>query len=207
MPGSSRVNVKLPVLSFVGSAGNVAIVVSGVDASMVQLCVSGLGSVLPAGSIARTSNVCGPLASVAVWNGVVQGANAPASTLHSNVEPTCVDVNWKSPVASVLGFASAAVIVVFGGAVSTVHVCESGVASMLPARSIARTRNVCEPSASAAVVNGVMHAANVAPSSEHWNIAAASLLVNVKSPVSSLVGFDGAVAIVVSGGAESTVHV
>ena len=46
---------------------------------------------------------------------------------------------------------------------------------------------MCEPCASAAVVNGEVHAANAAPSTRHSNVAPASE-VNVKVGVVSLVG-------------------
>ena len=48
-------------------------------------------------------------------------------------------------------------VVSTGSVVSTVKVRLAGVASVLPAASVARTSKVCEPSASAVVVNGVVH--------------------------------------------------
>jgi hypothetical protein len=47
-------------LAFVGLAGAVSIVVCGVMVSMRQVCCAGVGSALPAASVARTSNVCVP---------------------------------------------------------------------------------------------------------------------------------------------------
>ena len=51
------------------------------------------------------------------------------------------------------------VIVVSGAAVSTVNVRVAGVASTLPAASIARTRNVYVPSASGPSVRGEVQSA------------------------------------------------
>ena len=73
---------------------------------------------LPAASLARTSNVCAPSLSVAVVNGVLQDANAPASTLHSNVEPASVELKPNVGVLSLVvePFAGPLVIEVSGAA-------------------------------------------------------------------------------------------
>ena len=55
---------------------------------------------------------------------------------------------------------------VTGGA-ATSQVRVAGVASALPARSTARTRNVCSPGSSSVNGSGELHASNGAPSSEH----------------------------------------
>ena len=55
-------------------------------------------------------------------------------------------------------------MVVSGASVSMTQVYVSGVASTLPTVSFARTANVCEPSRSAVVANGVVQTANVPPS-------------------------------------------
>jgi hypothetical protein len=82
----------------------------------------------------------------------VQVVGDAPSRAHVKLEP--VSVEWKLKVAVVLAefAAGAESITVSGGVVSVliVHVYESGDASVLPARSIARTWNVCEPCASAA---------------------------------------------------------
>ena len=57
-PGSLAENEKLAAVEFVGLAGAVSIVVLGAVVSMAQECVAGVGSTLPAGSIALTPNVC-----------------------------------------------------------------------------------------------------------------------------------------------------
>jgi hypothetical protein len=55
--------VKLAEVWFVGSAGPSAIELSGAVRSIVQEYESGLVSVLPARSMARTSKLCPPSAS------------------------------------------------------------------------------------------------------------------------------------------------
>jgi hypothetical protein len=77
----------------------------------------------------------------------VQEAHEPPSSRHSNVEPPSFDVNEKSASGVLAGSFGCAVIVVFGAVVSIVQVKLAGVASVLPAASVARTRNVCEASA------------------------------------------------------------
>src|SRR4051794_22535462 len=62
-------------------------VVSGTAASTVQVCAAGEGSVLPAGSVARTRNVCEPSARPVSVLGDVHAAHAPESRRHSNVAP------------------------------------------------------------------------------------------------------------------------
>ena len=70
----------------------------------------------------------------------------PPSIRHSKVEDPSLDVKEKSASAELLGFPGWAVIVVFGAVVSIVQVKLAGVASVLPAASVARTSKVCEPS-------------------------------------------------------------
>ena len=63
------------------------IVVFGRAVSTVKVREAGVASVLPGGSVARTSKVWVPSARVAVVKGEVQVANVPPSTRHSKVEP------------------------------------------------------------------------------------------------------------------------
>ena len=84
--------------------------------------------------------------------GDVHAANAAASSLHSNVEFGSLDEN-------VYGLAID-VIDVSGATVSTVNVRVAGVMSTLPAASVARTENVCSPSAKVPVAYGDVHGAN-----------------------------------------------
>ena len=73
----------------------------------------------------------------------MQGAKAAASSAHSNVAPASLE---KAKVALVPGVC-AEVIVVSGAVVSTVQLWLAGLVSVLPAASVARTRNWCGPAA------------------------------------------------------------
>src|SRR5436190_460611 len=93
-----------------------------------------------------------------------------------------------------------------GAVVSTVIERLAGVASALPAASVAKTSNVCDPAASAAGVNGEVQGANAAASTRHWNVApVGSLEENANVGVVSFVGLLGDVSIVVCGAVVSTV--
>ena len=140
-------------------------------------------------------------------SGEVQLANVPASISHSSVEPASVEVNENVGVESVVVPVGPDVMVVSGAVVSTVKARLAGEASTLPAASIARTSNVCGPSLSADVVNGVVQAAKVPASTRHWKVESAWLEVKENVGVLSFVGPDGPAVIVVSGGVVSTVNV
>ena len=88
--------------------------------STVNDRLAGEASVLPAASVARTSNVCAPSDSAPVVNGEEQDANAAASTRHSNVEPASVAVKENVGVLSLVGPDGPAVMVVSGGVMSIV---------------------------------------------------------------------------------------
>jgi hypothetical protein len=62
LPASFDVNEKLALAELVKLGGPAVIVVSGSTRSIVQVCVAGVGSVFPAGSVARTSKVWPPSA-------------------------------------------------------------------------------------------------------------------------------------------------
>ena len=79
--------------------------------------------------------------------------------------------------------------------------------STLPAKSTARTAKVCESSASAVRVLGVIQAVNGPASMLHSKVAVESGLLNVKVGVLSLLGSVGLLSIVVSGAVVSTVNV
>ena len=110
--------------------------------------VAGVGSVLPAGSVARTSKVWEP--SARLWRpwGLEHEAHAEGSWLsrrHSNRSADgavvlSLPVNSTLAVALLLGSVGWSVIVVSGGT-ATVHPCEAGVGSTLPNGSTASTRN------------------------------------------------------------------
>src|SRR3954452_2454009 len=102
---------------------------------------------------------------------------------HWNVEPDSVEANAKlaEPVATVpLGPDEIDVsgAVVSSGVVSIVHVRVAGEASVLPAPSVARTLNVCEPSARPEYALGEVHAAYAPPSMRHSNVEPDSVDVN-----------------------------
>ncbi len=70
--------------------------------STVNVRDAGVWSTLPAGSVARTSKVCSPSASVVVGCGAAHGANGPPSTRHSKVASGVPSENSNSGVASVV---------------------------------------------------------------------------------------------------------
>ncbi len=96
-----------------------------------------------------------------------------------------------------------------GRGVSTVKVRDAGVASRLPAASVARTANVWEPCVSVPVVKGDVQLVKAAPSTLHWKVAGDSLDENVKAGVVLLVEppFATPESMVVFGGVVSTLIV
>jgi hypothetical protein len=125
--------------------------------------------------------------------------------LHSKLLPDSVDVKLNVASVWLLGSDGPDVMLVFGGVVSMVQVRFAGLESVLPASSIARTRKVCAPSVSGAVVYGVVHVPQAPASRRHWKVPG-SLELNVN------VGCDepsvplGPDVIVVWGAAVSTVQ-
>src|SRR5205085_1302177 len=101
--------------------------------STVHVYEAGVGSVLLEASVARTWNVCEPSARLVRCLGDEQLAKEPASSLHSKVLPPSVELKLKSAVEVLLFAGGLELIVVSGATVSTVHVYEAGVASVLPA--------------------------------------------------------------------------
>jgi hypothetical protein len=71
-PASLAENEKLAAVAVVGLEGAVLMVVLGGVVSMAQECVAGVGSTLPAESIALTPNVCEPSARPEYARGDVQ---------------------------------------------------------------------------------------------------------------------------------------
>ena len=209
MAPASEVNENVGVLSPVVPLGPAVIVVSGAvvsDVSTVKDRLAGVGSVRPTPSVARTSKTCAPSDRAPVVNGELQDANAAASTRHSNVEPASVAVNVNVGVPSPVVPLGPAVIVVSGAVVSTVNARVAGEASALPRPSLARTSNVCAPSDSAPVVNGVEQDANAAAVDPAREGGAG--LVGGEGERRRAVGrrARGPAVIVVSGGVVSTVN-
>jgi hypothetical protein len=164
---------------------------------------------LPAPSVACTLKVCGATLSPLYACGLVQAVKVAPSSEHWKLEPASVEVNEKLALVDVVGFVGFAVIVVSGGVVSVALIVQlelAGDGSGLPAASVARTWNVCPPTARPLYCCGLEQAVNGALSSEHVKLAPASEL-KVNDAVVAVVGFDGPEAIVVSGAPVSTVHV
>src|SRR5688572_8604208 len=198
---SSR--LKLPPST--GGPGSWPISVNSFCAAVVSIPRAGLGSTFPDGSIARTTKVCAPGVSVGVVNGDEQAANAPWSMLHSNVEPCSSEENSNMGVESVVGPAGPVTMDVSGGRVSIVKARVAGLASRLPATSMARASKAWGPSPSgSAGVCGDVQAANDAASNRHWKLAPASSEPKLNVGVESLVAPDGPSPIVVSGTPVST---
>jgi len=134
-----------PELDNAGGAD--VIVVSGAVTSIVHENDDGDGSVLPAGSMARTLKVCNPSVSGPNVSPLVQAANGAPSTEHWNVAVLSVDENVNVGVELLDGLDGVESSDVSGERVSIVQVNDSGVKSVLPIESIALTWNVWEPSA------------------------------------------------------------
>jgi len=141
----------------VGLVGLAVMVVSGAVVSTIQVKESGVASVLPAASVARTEKVCEPSSSPVMLVGGVQAAYAPVSSLHWKLDPVSLDVKEKAAELDVDGFGGLDVIDVSGAVVSSDHVQVAGVEST-PAALIDLTENVCDPSAIALSVVGEVHA-------------------------------------------------
>jgi Glu-tRNA(Gln) amidotransferase subunit E-like FAD-binding protein len=123
----------------------VIVSVGALTVEIVQAKLAGVGSVLPAASVAVTVNVWFPSASPVYAFGLVQADPAPPSIVQLNVLPASVEVNEKLAFELFDGFVGLEVIVVSGAAVSIVQVKLAGVASVLPAASVAATVNVWLP--------------------------------------------------------------
>ncbi|CAB4913578.1 unannotated protein [freshwater metagenome] len=135
------VDVKLTValVSFVGFGVVSVTDVSGATVSTVKVVVAAVASVLPAGSIARTLIVCEPSASPEYVFELVQVEYPPASSWHWKVDPASVAENVTVAEVFFVAVAGAESIEVSGAVRSTVKVIDAGVASVLPAASVALT--------------------------------------------------------------------
>jgi hypothetical protein len=110
-------------------------VVWGGVVSTVNDRSAGVGSVLPALSVALTSNVCGPSARVAALKGELQAANAAASTRHSKVPSGSVEAKLKEGAFLPVGPAGPSAMVVSGGVVSGGNAVVFAVQLNVPAQS------------------------------------------------------------------------
>src|SRR4051812_50173116 len=86
------------------------------------------------------------------------------------------------------------------GSASTVQLRVAGVASTLPAASVARTEKACVPTASPESDFGEEQPAQLPLSSLHWKVEPASLALKEKLAVIAVVVAPGPLEIVVSGG-------
>jgi len=145
------VNEKLGFELADGLLGCTVIVVSGPIVSTSHVNDAGVPSTLPTASMARTWNVCEPCDRLEYDCGLVHATNPPPSSWHSNdatpVPVTSLPVNENAAEVLATGFVGLEVMLVSGAVVSMTHVYDAGVGSVLEAPSIARTWNVCEPSA------------------------------------------------------------
>ena len=87
-PGSLDENANVAVVAVVTRSGALSIVVSGAmpegSGARDHSARAGVGSTLPAASIARTSKTCAPFASPSTECGLAHACQAPPSSLHSN---------------------------------------------------------------------------------------------------------------------------
>ena len=116
--------------------------------SLVSRChvhVAGVASVLPAGSVARTSKVWLLSAMPVTLCGLVHGANDPPSTLHSKDEPASLESNVNDGIAALDGSEGLVRMVVLGAVRSTLTflIAVAG----WPALSVATAASAWLPSA------------------------------------------------------------
>jgi len=122
--------------------------------------------------------------------------------LHSNDTPDSLSVKLKLALLLPLEAGGALVIEGAGGAtVSTVQVYDVALLKF-PAVSRARTANVCEPSARAAVWNGLVHAPKAAPSTLHWKVTPLAVSENANVGCDTLLGSDGVLSNIGAAGAD-----
>src|SRR5438093_1098564 len=94
--------------------------VSGGVRSMLQLKLAGLGSTLPAASLARTSKVCGPAPRLVYVFGLAHALNPPPSIWHSKLRmPAGVTLSvpekLKGALVLLVGLVGPLSTLVFGG--------------------------------------------------------------------------------------------
>ena len=135
------------LVEVVVAGGAASMVVSGATVSIVHPYCAGVASAFPTPSVARTRNWWVPLARPVYWRGDKHVTNGAPSSEHSNVEPDSLAEKLKLALVLAVAAGGPAEIVVSGATVSIVQLAVAGVASTLPAASVARTRNWCVPSA------------------------------------------------------------
>jgi hypothetical protein len=167
--------------------------------------VAGVGSRLPALSLARTKKSCSPsVRPVYVIPDSQVEKEAWSSKAHSKVASGWSEV--KANVASVLSVGSVGPeSIVVSGNGSTVHRKVAGDESTLPAVSFARTRSSCSPTAKSVNSTGEVQEPNDGPSRAHSNTASGSFEEKTNVALVFTVDAAGPDTIAVSGG-RSTVH-
>src|SRR4051794_16917932 len=113
--------------------------------------------------------------------GLLHGANAASSRLHSKFAAGSPLVKLKSAVVDLVWLGGESVRAVSGGVRSAVHWTVAGLVSTLPNWSTAWTENVCGPSARPLRCRAELQADGVEPSSKQRNVEFASLEVNSMS--------------------------
>jgi hypothetical protein len=171
--GSLEEKWKVEVAVAVVAAGPETMVVSG--ASIVQLWTTGVGSTLPARSIACTRSSCAPTASAWSVCGVVQASKSALSSEHwyvSSAAGVPASLPDRVKVAALLPVVALGpeTIVVSGAVVSAggtiVQVTLAAGSSTRPNPFVACTSKVCSPSSRPSWVCGEVHSVAAAPSSE-----------------------------------------
>ena len=110
-----------------------------------------------------------------------------------------MDLNLNFALVLVVGL-DGPVMVVTGGVVSTVHVLDfAGDLSIFPARSVARTWNVCFPSTKGADVHGLVQNPNTPPSRLHPKVLPSSVEVKEIVAIGFLVKIGGLEVMIVFG--------
>jgi hypothetical protein len=205
-----KAKVALLVVIVEPSAGPLSIDAVGATESTVHVNDAGVPSVLPAASVALTWKVCEPWARLEYAWGLVQLVKVVVSSAHWKLEPVSLEVKLKLAEVEVLGFAGEELIDVSGGVVSTLTVkLRATVAPGLPAVSVALTRKVWAPFASAGYVCGLVQLVKtVVESIEHWKLLVSlalkpneALLVVIVEPSAGPLSIDAV------GATESTVQV
>ena len=98
---------------------------AGLAVSTDQLNCAGVKSTLPAASLARTANVCGPSLRLLYVAGLVQALKPPLSSWHSKARfagsvTSSVPEKWKTAVVALVGLVGPLSTVVVGGVLSVI---------------------------------------------------------------------------------------
>jgi hypothetical protein len=136
----------------------------------------------------------------------VQAVKAAPSSEHWKLEPASLEENVKLALVLLVTAGGPESIAVCGALESTVQLWAAGLASVLPAGSVARTWKVCGPELRPVYGLGEVQAVKAAPSSEHWKLEPVSLDENVKFAPVLFDSAGGPESIVVCGSEVSTVQ-